>query len=148
MSHTLYIDRNPSSIENVFTLIDSDAVDPLPFIRLPGRSGQRGFEATSWIRGKSPIPFGQWLMSTKPIPLQMEPKGTPFFPICSNKADPRVIKELGGRNIRMDIGLHFENRFPGSIGCQVAIPNKQSMALFDYLEALHRVEPWIRVVVL
>lgn len=149
MAHTLFIDRSLTSINNVFTLQETTTDGTIEhFKRLPGRSGQRGYEATSWVNGKSPIPLGKWWLKTKPGVLHMEPKGTPFFYICSDQADPSVIKQPDGPGRRTLIGLHFENNKPGSIGCQVAIRNKQSHALFDYLEALNRVEPWIRVIVL
>ena len=53
------------------------------FHNIPATSGQRGHTNTDWEVGKSPIPKGKHFLLLKQEVLQMEPKGTPFFRICT-----------------------------------------------------------------
>jgi len=119
------------------------------FTRLPMRTGQRGYTHTSWVNGKSGTPIGKWKMNTKPVLLQMEPKGTPFFQIYSDDANKRIIRSADG--YRMDVGMHFENQYPGSLGCPAIRRDGKYKTpaenMFDYIKALHPLEPEIDVVV-
>jgi hypothetical protein len=149
--HTLFIKRDPRSINNVFTLqeLRPDGQVIEHFKRLPGRSGQRRYEGTCWVPRKSPIPYGEHWLWTEASALQMTPVGTPFFPICSDRKTPRIILDpANSKHRREDVGLHFENEFAGSLGCEAALKNLKSQAMFEYLENLHEAEPWIRVRVL
>lgn len=132
--HRLFFDRDNKTINGLLTLLRiEDDGDIIPvFKRLRARSGQRGHTHSSWTRGKSPIPYGNHKLKTTPVKLNFEPYGTPFFPIGSDKGNIRVIKN--GSNERWDIGLHFENRFPGSAGCPVVVNKKEGGKLFHYLQ--------------
>lgn len=150
-----FFDRDPNTIDGAFTLQYFDHTTGqkvVPFHRLPASSGQWGYTKTDWVTAKSPIPFHEdlWL-STNPVPLlQAEPKGTPFFPICSDRKNPRLIVGPNGYR-RWDIGFHFNNKSPGSAGCPVLEVNtparkKKAGELFEYLKAID--EPFIRLTVL
>lgn len=149
MTHILYVDRRPDSVDGFMSLHKETAPGKVEVIfkRLAIRSGQRGHTSTSWTRGKSPIPYGNHWLITKPVPLQMEPRGTRFFPICTDLSDHRLIVGPEGK-VRWDIGLHRENKFPGSAGCVVIVDPKQAEELFDYLVAIGKTEGFIRVKVL
>lgn len=142
MKYTIYFDKSLKSITGVLTMQVVEVVDGKNkvhtlFKRLPVLSGQAGFEGTDWIRGKSPIPFGRHKISTKSVPLQMEPRGTPFFPIYSHSKDKNTIWSPDKKYKREAIGLHYENRFPGSVGCVVGLP-KDFKDLFDFLRNLNQ----------
>jgi hypothetical protein len=142
MKYTIYFDKSLKSVDGVLTMQATEVVDGKTkvytlFKRIPVKSGQQGFEGTNWVRGKSPIPFGKHKLSTKSVPLQMEPKGTPFFPIYSHSKDKNTIWSDDKKYKREAIGLHFDNQFPSSIGCVVSEP-KLFKDLFDYLRNLNQ----------
>lgn len=149
-----FFDRDPNSIDGAFTLQYFDHTTGqkvVPFHRLPARSGQRGWTKTDWTTAKSPIPFHEdlWL-STNSVPLQMEPKGTPFFPIGSSPKNIGTISGPKGYK-RTNVGLHLENQYPGSAGCIVLLHDtparhKGAWSLFEYLTNID--EPFIRLTVL
>lgn len=165
MPHTLYFDRKRNAIDGVLTLRKSvrrylvanncttghtDSVETI-FEQLPARSGQRGFTETDWVVSKSPIPFGRHWLTCAPVPLWMEPVGTPFFMISSKKGTG-IINGPDGKK-RTAVGLHLENNLPGSAGCVVLLwdteeRKKAAFALFDYLKKLRNEEPFIEFVVL
>lgn len=154
--YTLYIDRKKGNINGVLTLqrVVNGKVYKL-FERLPFASGQYPYTdggADDWVISKGPIPFGTHWISTKRESLQMEPVGTPFYVISSNPGE-RVINGPNGKR-RSDIGLHLENRFPGSAGCLALLDNtaerkRLAWLLFDELDRLHEAGiKYIRTVVL
>jgi len=125
---TAYFDRNPEDINGLFTVQDHDGGKL--FNRLPARSGQPGFTNTSWIRGKSPIPYSGELNSNelkiwlkKPQQFEQWPKasGIGEFWAISNSDDMRTIRGISKDFIRQDIGLHPENMYKGSAGCIVLV---------------------------
>lgn len=160
MTIRAFYDRQPGTITGAFTL-QSGTVKL--FDRLPARSGQRGHEGTSWIRGKSPIPFGEmrlWLSSLNRGQMAGERGIGEFFPISSGD-NRRLIawRELGegpapgGTGERWDVGLHPENALPGSLGCIVLLtdtPQREAQVrrLFTYLNDLSKTQPWMRLTVL
>lgn len=149
MHHRLFYDRREGSIEGLLTLnrIEDDGTITPVFKQLKARSGQWWYRNTSWRRGKSPCPYGDHLISTRPEPLQMEPVGTRFFPICTSPSAPRRIQHPTNPALyRMHIGLHRENKYPGSLGCPVIVDDEVAEQLFDYLESLP--EPFVRFTVL
>lgn len=151
MTHTLYIDRNIGKKEGLLTLSNGNQH---VFKQLPFATGQSGFldgGADDWVTGKGGTPYGVHWMSTKKEPLQMEPVGTPFY-VMSTKKGSRVIEGADGKS-RSNIGLHLENRFPGSAGCVVLLHRTKeekllTVALFAYLDALYAYEPYIEAKVL
>jgi hypothetical protein len=162
---TLYVDRNPNSIEGRLTLqpdvtqIKANTLidDNTPFIRLPIRSGQKGYEGTSWVRGKSPIPFGQFRLWLQPLSRGVLPGKTgigEFYPISSSVKDKRLLQHTHNKHfIRQDIGLHRENALPGSAGCVVLVANTPEESrlidrLFDFLTQLGKSFEWLPVIVL
>lgn len=139
MHHRLFYDRREGSIEGLITLnkIEDDGTIIPIFKHVRARSGQWWHRNTSWQRGKSPCPYGDYLISTQPEPLQMEPVGTRFFPICSHPSQPRKMQHPTDPSLyRMNVGLHRENKYPGSLGCPVIVNDALAEKLFDYLEAL------------
>lgn len=152
MAHSLYFDRTKGTIYGVVSLIKAEGNKAVKvFSRLPARSGSFAGSNDDWIPGRSPIPFGHHWMNTAPVPLWMEPKGTPFFLIGSEKGTGVIIGPNG--KTRTAIGLHLENNIPGSAGCIVlewdtTEKKKQAFALFSYLKALKSAEPFVEVVVL
>ncbi len=162
---TLYVDRNPNTIEGKLTLqpditqIKASTLidDNIPFIRLPIRSGQKSYEGTSWVRGKSPIPFGQFRLWLQPYNRGVLPGKTgigEFYPISSSATDKRLIQHTGNKHfIRQDVGLHRENDLPGSAGCVVLVshtPEESRLIdrLFDFLTQLGTTASWLPVIVL
>lgn len=153
---TAYFDRTVASTEGKFTLKDN--FGNVYFDKLPARSGQKGFTTNSWVRGKSPIPFGRhrlWLRKTKKGPIfPTTPGGVGMFWPISNLEDSRVIVDRQNPDlIRMDIGLHPDNDFPSSIGCIVLVhetkeQKKNVEALFNKLFELSETLEYIDLVVL
>jgi hypothetical protein len=100
-NHVIFFDRRIGSIHGVLTLqrVGSKG-EALPlFKRLPAASGQYPYtdgQADDWAVGKGPIPFGTHYLTTTKEPLQMEPKGTPFYPIGS-KPGSRIIEGPFGK---------------------------------------------------
>jgi hypothetical protein len=131
-----FFKRDPNSIEGLFTLQENG--EPI-FKRLRARSGQAGFTKTNWNRGKSPIPFGNyllWLDSPLDIGKRAGAKGIgEFYNISSTTDNRRIIANPGGIEKRWDIGLHAENSYPGSAGCIV---------LVDVDHAYEKVFPYLR----
>lgn len=154
-THTFWLDRTPGTISAVLTLQRAvgNTVTKV-FDKLPVATGQYPFTdggPDDWVRGKGSTPFGYYWLSTKREALKMEPVGTPFYVISTNKGERTIIGPDG--KTRSDIGLHLENRFPGSAGCVVLLANtaeraKRARALFDYLDKIHENEPYIRFTVL
>ncbi|MEM0951941.1 MAG: hypothetical protein AAGI66_07345 [Cyanobacteria bacterium P01_H01_bin.74] len=144
-NHTIYFDRNIGQLYGVLTLQRVNAGIPHKvFKRLPVTSGQLGYLGggdEDWIRNKGATPFGNLYIKTKPEPLYMEPYGTPFF-IITNKPGTRIIEGPDGKR-RENIGLHLENKIPGTLGCTALLNNTverecDAYALFAYLECLFR----------
>lgn len=156
MTWTAYYDRRDKTIEGLFTLKSSNPADEADnLIRLPARSGQRGYEGTSWERGKSPIPVGKyWLWVGRGKDIGVQPGRTgigEFYPISSGD-DPRLIINVGrpmpkkNRLFRQDIGLHPENALPGSAGCIVILKDWDRLA--ERLRLLGKTQERIPLVVL
>lgn len=155
MVHKIFFDRQEGSLRGFLTLqrVDDTGKIHKVFSRLPVASGQIGFlhRKDDYVVGKGATPFGKHWLSTRQEPLQMEPKGTPFYVIGTHKGG-RTIEGPGAAK-RTHIGLHLENRHPGSIGCPVLLhdtPEREctAWALFAYLDRLHKYEPYIRFEVL
>lgn len=154
MAHSIYFDRTPGKLYGVLTLQYAGSKGVIKvFDKIPVASGQNGFlhPDNDWANGKGATPFGKHWMSTKKVPLQMEPKGTPFYMISTEKGGS-VIHGPGNAQ-RTACGLHLENGHPGSIGCTVLLhstPEQEctAWALFAYLDKLNKYEPYIRFEVL
>lgn len=143
--YTLYVKRTKGSIYGVVTLqrvIDGQATKL--FDKLPMASGQLGYLAggkQDWVPSKSPTPIGEFWLSTKKEPLTLEPVGTPFYCISTNKGDNRLFGPDGV--VRTAAGLHLENRTPGTIGCVALLHDtnqREQMAylLFKELDRLYK----------
>lgn len=143
---TVYFQRGRGTIDGILTV--QAAYNGKPFKRfeqIPVRSGQQSHADLEWIRGKSPIPFGDWflhLASYKPDqwPGDSDNIGE-FFPISSSPIQTQIIYK--GHLKREAIGLHPENNFKGSAGCIVALHDtpeyKASVSgLFQYLRTLRQ----------
>lgn len=143
--HRLFFDRNASGVDGKLTLLrlNDDGTHEPVFKQVKARSGQAGFTHTNWVNSKSPIPYGDFWMTTTPVPLQMEPRNTPFFAIGSDPKNIGVIKI--GKGKRTAIGLHKENRFKGSAGCIVIVNMDIADAMFEYIKNLN--EAFIEVIV-
>lgn len=154
--HTLYYDRTLGQMDGRLTLqyVDKGNITEL-FKHLPVRSGQMGYinePSQDWIRGKGGTPFGTHWLKCSPVPLQMNPKNTPFHLISSEKRSDVIHGPKAGQ-ARSQVGLHLENEYVGSAGCCVLIkdtPTQECLAwaLLKYLETLAKYEPYIRFIVL
>lgn len=150
MTHKMFFDRKEGEMYGVLTL-QKDGKKL--FERLPVASGQRGFltKAQDWVNGKGATPYGKHWMTTRKVPLLMEPKGTPFYMIGTEKGGSTIFGPNG--QSRTAIGLHLENKHPGSIGCTVLLHDRtedecMAWALFAYLDRLSKYEPYIEFHVL
>lgn len=141
-----YFDRNPQNVEGFFTLVEIEGLEVKPlFQRLPARSGQAGYTKTDWVRGKSPIPYGKHLLWLSPLDTGKfaDYNGIgEFYPISNREGSKRMIwtekPSSSFLGVRQDIGLHPENKYPGSAGCIVLLVDtperKQRVTdLFNYL---------------
>lgn len=125
-----YFKRGITSFEGVFTIQRSEngQVVEKPIDRVRARSGGASYFNREWIRGKSPIPRGDFNLWLKPNNKGAKAGATgigEFYPIC-NKGDRYTIIETpcpAGQKprIREEIGLHDENAIPGSAGCIVIV---------------------------
>lgn len=148
MTHKMFFDRSDSTIKGVLTLqrvVNGKVIKV--FDKLPVASGQRGSTETDWENRKSPTPYGVHWLRTKAVPLQMSPRGTPFFPIGSTQTNIGVIRGPQGQ-LRVNCGLHLENEFPGTWGCTALEhyteeQSRNAWALFHYLESLWPMEKYI-----
>ncbi|HWT40374.1 MAG TPA: hypothetical protein VN081_03870 [Dongiaceae bacterium] len=113
------------------------------FKQLPARSGQAGCPV-EWIPRKSPIPFGTWRLNLDSIKAGRDEHYDgigEFFPISSGD-NQRILQGGLPGQVRYDVGLHWENQFPGSWGCVVLVDSTpeeiaQIRALFKTLRELY-----------
>ena len=147
--HKLFFKRNPKSISGWVTLkkFDEDGNETILFERLLTRSGVTGFSNTNWVSGKSPTPIGKHWLRTRPDKLNFEPYGTPFFPISTDPKNTTLIIGPNGEK-RVNIGMHYDNRFPGSKGCPAVARETKAQKeiaekMFAYIEGLAETEPFI-----
>jgi hypothetical protein len=88
------------------------------------RSGQAGHTQTSWVRGKSPIPYGEYRLYLHPNNVGMKAGRTgigEFYPISNQPDQATILNPLNKKQKRTEIGLHQENALPGSAGCIVVV---------------------------
>lgn len=143
VTYAAYYDRRDNSIEGVFTIqeiVDGKATKI--FERKASRSGQRGYTQSSWVRGKSPIPYTAqvhnqpYRLWTNCIGHGLKPGKTGIgeaFPI-STGANEDLITD--GTHTRTLIRLHGENAIPGSAGCIVIVKQAEFDKIAAYLEKL------------
>lgn len=141
--HTLYIQRIRGQKNGVLTLqYAEDGLAYKAFDKLKIATGQTGYNdggPDDWVTSKGGTPEGDWFLRLKKQPLQMEPKGTPFYVMESNPGTGVLIGPEGKR--RTAVGLHLENQYPGTAGCTALLwdtPQRKKLAymLFDYLDWL------------
>lgn len=140
--YTLYVKRTKGALYGTVTLKDPKGEDIVT--RVPMASGQLGYLSggqDDWVKGKGPTPIGDWFLSTKRWPLQMEPVGTAFYAI-GDEPGSSTIESPDGKIIRENIGLHLENRYPGTIGCVALMHDTAERAskanvLFQALDKIH-----------
>ncbi|MEG4855522.1 hypothetical protein QUB10_32165 [Microcoleus sp. B5-D4] len=75
-----------------------------------------------WVRGKGPIPAGEYEIPTEPYWLDTRGVEGLFFHITP---DPVV----SAHGIRAELGLHFDANVPGSAGC-VVVKNREGWRRF------------------
>lgn len=77
-------------------------------------SGCAGWQrpGDEWVRGKGPIPAGEYKIPSEPYYLATRGVEGDFFHVTP---DP-VVSDKG---IRAELGLHFDANVPGSAGCIV-----------------------------
>jgi len=130
-----YFDRSSDTVDGKFTIIESGVT---VFKQVHTRSGQRGYTKTNWIRNKSPIPYGEHWLWLRPLNPGAAPGATgigEFYNISSNTND--VLTIVGGPGeVRRAIGLHAENKYPGSAGCIVVVSLNQFASLSKYFAHL------------
>lgn len=89
------------------------------FDRLAAKSGQN--VPQEWIPGKSPIPLGSYRLWTDSIKSGLDEHYDgigEFFSISTGENRNLIQGKLSGQ-ARWNIGLHWENHYPGSAGCIV-----------------------------
>jgi hypothetical protein len=123
-----FYDRQDHTIAGFFTLqVTQDGETTKLFDKLPARSGQNGFTSTDWVRSKSPIPKGGYFLWLRPLNKGQwagERGIGEFFHISSSKDDPLIIHGPAGQQ-RVGVGLHPENKLPGSAGCIVLLADSE-----------------------
>ena len=178
---TCYYDRRPNSIEGLFTIRTVDTTNNKivkEFAKLEARSGQRKEANTSWVSGKSPIPYTteskdkyvmdhpkefpkdlwMWIRNIKQVGEWAGMKGIgEFRPISCSKTNPNIIRSPENpKLVRNFIGLHPDQITPelkGSAGCVVlACDTKKQieriLAAREYLNELAKTQKHVRFVVL
>lgn len=70
-----------------------------------------------WVRGKGPIPAGEYEIPSEPYWLDTRGIEGDFFHITP---DPVV----SSHGVRAELGLHFDANYPGSAGC-VVVKNRE-----------------------
>lgn len=132
-----FFDRKDDTIDGFFTIIDTRKPDSKVFNRLPARSGQAGYTHSSWIRGKSPIPFSKELGKTELMIHMQRPQNFEQWPlpagvgefwfISNSTKDPQTIQDPSNPKFeRVAVGLHPENLYKGSAGCIVLLHDTES----------------------
>lgn len=144
MGYTAYFDRDTHSIHGKFTIQDHKGEKV--FERIYSRSGQSGWTATSWQRGKSPTPFtdqvkgGKLWLYTDVIDYMVRPTrkriGMRFC--VSSESDKITIKKKDSAEVRKEVMLHGENEFPGSAGCTVIVDWKEFCKIAEFLISLNK----------
>lgn len=124
----IFYDRNSTDINGWITIRDASGKDLIT--RVLGRSGQPHYQSPEWARGRSPIPFGWHYLHLDPVhpgwDVAKDGIGE-FYPISSDPGNKRLIcKKVNDLGLttqleRWDIGLHEENKYPGSAGCIVPV---------------------------
>lgn len=89
---------------------------PIDYIATSGCAGWQRL-GDEWVRGKGPIPAGEYQIPSEPYYLETRGIEGDFFHITP---DP-VVSDKG---IRAELGLHFDANYPGSAGC-VVLKNAQ-----------------------
>lgn len=156
MMYKAFYDRRPDTVDGYFTIQDEHR-NPV-FKRLLARSGQMRAVGTNWMRGQSPIPFSKdvagekhylWLNSLHPHSKAGAYGIGEFFPISSSLKDKDLIQGPRPDLIRRSIGLHAENKYPGSAGCIVIVDtDKAYNEVFPFLRDLAKTQEYIELVVL
>lgn len=132
--YTAYYDRPKDGINGVFTLQDNKGHKLID--RVQARSGQKGYTGGSWVRGKSPIPYGTHRMSLSPYSRGVAAGKTgigQFYPIGNDGGFYRI-KE--GLKQRTAIGLHEENQWEGSAGCVVIVKHSDWLRVMSVLDQI------------
>ncbi len=124
-----YFDRDKKTVDGFFSVIDEKTGEKI-FDRFPVRSGQRAYTTTSWISGKSPIPFSSELKAPLKISLKSKPLQEDqwageagigeFWPVYNHPTRTDLIINADGLQ-RVAIGCHPENSYKGSAGCVVFV---------------------------
>jgi len=157
---TAYYDRTKGSINGFFTLqtvFNGQIVKA--FKRLPARSGQIKKANESWSYG-SPIPFSVeiapkiyklWLRGQYQPGQWAGHAGIGEFWQISTEDDKVTI--LSGQGKKLAVGVHPENRFPGSLACVVLVneTNRQRTAILearDWAKELSKHFEYIDLIVL
>ena len=136
MQLTAYFGRNWSSTDGIFTIQDTDGYKYINRIQV--RSGARGWTDTSWVVGKSPIPYGRFNLWTNPNREGQKAGSTGIgecFPIDS-QGDKYTIRNEARTLIRTEIMLHQENDIPGTQGCIGVIKQNDWDFVSSYLRGL------------
>jgi hypothetical protein len=82
-----------------------------------------------WVRGKGPIPAGEYEIPSEPYYLETRGIEGDFFHITP---DP-VVSDKG---VRAELGLHFDANVPGSAGCVVLKNREGWLRLCDRLASI------------
>lgn len=133
-----FFDRDITTIEGWFTIQDRSGKKIVNRVR--ARSGQKGHTNTSWVRSKSPIPFGEFNLYTTLNNKGLKAGKTGIgeaYPI-DNRGDKYTIKQPGGKLIREEIMLHQENMWDGSAGCIVIVRESDWLHVKETMETLRK----------
>jgi hypothetical protein len=120
LSFTMPLRKSQTLITGSLTLTYPDgqvieylATSGLPDYQRPGNE---------WIRGKGPIPGGQYQIPTEPYFLETRGVEGLFFHITPDPVG-------SGDRIRSELGIHYDANVPGTSGC-IGIINWQGWERF------------------
>ena len=147
--YTAFYDRNLHTILGKFSIRAADGTYIVE--KLVARSGIPGYSKTDWIRGKSPVPWGEFNLSTVPNNIGQVAGKTGIgecFPV-DNEGDRMTIRNPENkRQRRLEICVHEENAIPGSAGCIVIVFHSDWLRVRDFLRSIQEEHPVIPLKVL
>ena len=105
---TMPLGRSQSLITGILTLVypNGQTVEYLATSGLP--DFQRPED--EWVRGKGPIPQGDYQIPTEPYWLETRGVEGFFFHITPDPVG-------SGNRIRSELGIHYDSNVPGTSGC-------------------------------
>jgi hypothetical protein len=145
--YRLFFKRTPDSFSGIVSFVkytyDSETGKTTPeyiLDKVKARSGQRAYAGTDNVLGKSPIPYGDWILHADKEEQLLQkpgPRGIGWaFHVSSQKDN--FLKLYYKRLTRTAIMIHAENGLPGSAGCIVLLNWSDMVKLGNECHKIHR----------